>query len=224
MQTHHICQSVIILMFFLVSTAGNAGGLDGLSRYMGIETPPDTKKTEYRVGDRLEQKPTTEKSPYKQIKWDDLMPKDWDPTSDFKKLDFSKMKDSDPRAQEALQHLREAWVNAPIEPSMNGARIRIPGFIVPLEVVRHHITEFLLVPYFGACIHVPPPPSNQIIHVFPAKPMKKGMESMDAVWISGVLEAFPSDTEMGSAGYQMKEANVKTYVPSGDCPCPFPGS
>ena len=116
------------------------------------------------------------------------MPKDWDPMTDFKKLDFSKLKDSDPRAQEALQNLREAWNKAPIEPSMDGARIRIPGFIVPLEVAQHQITEFLLVPYFGAYIHVPPPPANQIIHVFPAKPLKKGLQSMDAVWISGMLE------------------------------------
>jgi hypothetical protein len=93
---------------------------------------------------------------------------------------------------------------------MNGARIRIPGFIVPLEEAHHQISEFLLVPYFGGCIHVPPPPSNQIIHVFPAKPLKN-MASMDAVWISGILEVFSSDTSMGSAGYRMKAQVVELY-------------
>lgn len=167
-------------------------------------------QTEYKVGDRLPQQ-SAAKSSYKTINdWDALMPKGWDPTKDFQKLDLSKMEDSDPRAQEALQRMREAWNNAPVEPSMNGARIRIPGFIVPLEEAHHQISEFLLVPYFGGCIHVPPPPSNQIIHVFPLKPLKN-FKSMDAIWISGVLEVFPSDTNMGSAGYRMKAEVVEKY-------------
>jgi uncharacterized protein len=167
---------------------------------------------DYKVGDRLHQQDSNTKSKYKTINdWDVLMPKNWDPMKDFKKLDLSKMKDSDPRTQELLQRLRDAWNNSPTEPSMNGKPIRIPGFIVPLEVVRHQITEFLLVPYYGGCIHVPPPPSNQIIHVFPPKPLQKGMASMDAVWISGVLESFPSDTDMGSAGYRMKADIIEPY-------------
>ena len=211
MQIHRIFQSAIILIFLLSGVAASAGALDGLSRYAGIEAAPGAKKTDYKVGDRLEQHSSAAKSSYKNVSWDDLMPKGWDPMKDFKKLDFSKMKDFDPRAQEALQKLREAWNNAPVEPLLNGARIRIPGFIVPLEVVRHQITEFLLVPYFGGCIHVPPPPANQIIHVFPSKPLKKGMQSMDAVWISGTMETTPSDTDMGSAGYRMKAEVVELY-------------
>lgn len=167
--------------------------------------------TDYKVGDRLQQHAAGKKSSYREVTWDDLMPKDWDPMTEFKKVDFSKMKDSDPRAMDALKKLREAWNNAPIEPSMNGARIRIPGFIVPLEVVHHRITEFLLVPYFGGCIHVPPPPANQIIHVFPEQPLKKSMQSMDAIWISGTMETSPSDTNMGSASYKMKAEVVEPY-------------
>lgn len=197
MQTQRIFQSTV-LVFFLSGLAASAAALD-------------SKKTDYQVGDRLQQHSTAAKSPYKETTWDDLMPKDWDPMKDFKKLDLSKLKDSDPRAQEALLHLREAWNNAPVESSMNGAHIRIPGFIVPLEVANHQISEFLLVPYFGGCIHVPPPPANQIIHVFPSKPLKKGMQSMDAVWISGVLETLPSDTDMGSASYRMKAEVVAPY-------------
>jgi len=171
--------------------------------------------SDYKVGDRLQQQQqhsSGAKSTFKQVTWDDLVPKGWDPMKGFKKLNLSKLKDSDPRAQEALQQMREAWNNAPVEPKMDGARIRIPGFIVPLEVVRHQITEFLLVPYFGGCIHVPPPPSNQIIHVFPMKPLTD-MQSMDAVWISGKLETYPSDTSMGSASYRMKAEVVEPYKP-----------
>ena len=167
---------------------------------------------DYKVGDRLQQHGSAHaKSKYRNITWDDLMPKDWDPMTEFKKVDFSKMKDSDPRAMDALKKLREAWNNAPIEPSIDGANVRIPGFIVPLEVVHHQITEFLLVPYFGGCIHVPPPPANQIIHVFPVKPLKKGMQSMDAIWISGTMQTSPSDTDMGSASYRMNAEVVEPY-------------
>ncbi|MCW5966727.1 MAG: DUF3299 domain-containing protein, partial [Bryobacterales bacterium] len=50
--------------------------------------------------------------------------------------------------------------------------VRVPGFIVPLEDSATEATEFLLVPYQGACIHVPPPPPNQIVHVMMAKGKK----------------------------------------------------
>lgn len=187
-----------VLTCFLSGLAGSVEAVNG-------------KKTNYRIGARLTQHSSTTKSSYKTVTWDDLMPKDWDPMTVVKKLDFSKMKDSDPRAQEALQNMREAWNKAPIEPKMNGARIRIAGFIVPLEVVSHQITEFLLVPFFGGCIHVPPPPDNQIIDVFPTKPLK-GLQTMDTVWISGALETVASDTEMGTAGYRMKAEVVERYT------------
>lgn len=93
---------------------------------------------------------------------------------------------------------------------MNGARIRIAGFIVPLEQTHHQITEFLLVPFFGGCIHVPPPPPNQIIHVTPEKPVENE-QTMSAVWISGVLEAISSDTNMGNTSFRMKAKMVEPY-------------
>lgn len=199
MQNHRITLFVILICL-MSGIGGNAVASDG-------------KNTDYQIGDRLQQPSARAKSAYKAATWDDLIPKDWDPMTNFKGINFSKMNDSDPRAIEALRKLREAWSSAPVEPSMEGKRIRIPGFVVPLEVVRHQITEFLLVPYFGGCIHVPPPPGNQIIHVFPPQPLKKGTQSMDAVWISGKLQAFSSDTDMGSASYRMKADIVEPYVP-----------
>ena len=77
---------------------------------------------------------------------------------EFADLNLDSLNDADPRAMKALEQLRNAWNNAPVVSSLNGSRIRIPGFIVPLENQRGQVTEFLLVPYFGACIHTPPPP------------------------------------------------------------------
>jgi hypothetical protein len=169
--------------------------------------------SDYRVGDRLpqaSQKPAASGN-YKEIRWDALMPPDWDPMAALKGLDFAKLDDSDPRATEALERLRKEWSKAPVNAAMNGARIRIPGFIVPLEGERGKLREFLLVPYFGACIHVPPPPANQVIHVKSAKPVQ--FESMDAVWVNGVIETFHAPTQMGDAGYRMTADAVSVFKP-----------
>lgn len=165
---------------------------------------------EYRVGDRL----TTDKAgsqTYRQIEWDDLIPKGWDPMAAFKGLDLARLKDSDPKAQEALEKMRSAWDQAPVETALNGQRVRIAGFVVPLERKGEQILEFLLVPYFGACIHVPPPPANQIIHVVPEKPVT-GMRTMDAMWVSGTLKLDRSETGMGVSGYRLRGEALAPYT------------
>lgn len=148
---------------------------------------------------------------FREIKWDDLVPKDWDPLKQFKNMNFSLMNDSDPRANELLKRMRETWDNAPTNNDMDGASVRIPGYLVPLEETKAGLKEFLLVPYFGACIHTPPPPANQIIHVKTDKPAK-GFRSMDTVWISGTLKTLRSDSYMGASGYRMDAVVVEPYV------------
>ncbi|MDO9315798.1 MAG: DUF3299 domain-containing protein [Burkholderiaceae bacterium] len=148
---------------------------------------------------------------FREIKWDDLVPQDWDPLKQFKNTNFSVMNDSDPRAAEMLKRMRETWDNAPTNNQMDGVAVRIPGYLVPLEDNKSGLKEFLLVPYFGACIHTPPPPANQIIHVKPQKP-PKGFRSMDTVWVSGTLKTLRSDSYMGSSGYRMDAVNVEAYV------------
>lgn len=176
---------------------------------------------DYKVGDRLsapapgaaKNKPATSapaSAGYKEKTWDDLMPKNWDPMAPLKGLKLDNLKDGDPRAIEALEKIRAAWNNAPIEPALDGERIRIPGFVIPLERAGNNVSEFLLVPYFGACIHTPPPPSNQIIHVRISKPLAN-MRTMDTMWVSGVMHAGKIDTEMGQAGYQLKAEWITPY-------------
>lgn len=168
-------------------------------------------KPDYKVGDRLPQKPAAAAPvAYKETPWDALVPASWNPAKEFAAVNFGSLDDSDPRAIAALEKLREAWDNAPVVPALNGTRVRVAGFMVPLESHEGLVREFLLVPYFGACIHTPPPPANQIIHVLPARPYKSDRE-MDAVWISGVLETTRAGTDMGNAGYRMKAELVTPY-------------
>ena len=148
---------------------------------------------------------------FREIQWDDLVPRDWDPLKQFKSTNFSLMNDSDPRAAEMLKRMRETWDNAPTNNEMDGVAVRIPGYLVPLEDTKTGLKEFLLVPYFGACIHSPPPPANQIIHVKPQKP-PKGLHSMDTVWVSGTLKTLRSDSYMGASAYRMEAVSVEPYV------------
>lgn len=147
---------------------------------------------------------------YEEIKWEALVPKGWDPAREFRGLDFSKLDDADPRAMEALDKLRAMWDNAPTEPALDGRRIRLPGFIIPLERKGEQVVEFLLVPYFGACIHTPPPPANQIIHAVSGKPVGK-MRTMDTVWVTGTLGIKRSETAWGYAGYRLTVDKVWPY-------------
>ena len=79
-----------------------------------------------------------------------------------------------------------------------------------LDQAKDGLREFLLVPYFGACIHTPPPPANQIVHVRSQTPVK-GLRSMDAVWVSGTLQIDSTKTDMGVSGYAMIAHQVQAY-------------
>ena len=81
----------------------------------------------------------------------------------------------------AAQQVMDFSVNK----ALDGSNVKLPGFIVPLEVSKEgKVTEFFLVPYVGACIHVPPPPPNQIIYVRDEKGL--ALESIwEAYWVTG---------------------------------------
>lgn len=162
---------------------------------------------DFKIGERLAAKPQTPK----EISWDDLLPPGWNPAKELEGLDLDKLDDADPRAMDALAKLRAMWNAAPPNRAMAGRAIRIPGFVVPLEYGKKALTEFLLVPYFGACIHVPPPPANQVIHVVTDTPYKT-KTYMDAVWIEGVVEVAAKKTDLGDAGYRVRASKVEVYV------------
>ena len=157
-------------------------------------------------------KPSTSGA-YTELRWDDLVPKGWDPMKGLKDKgigNLAALNDGDPKAVALMRELREAWDNAPAETQLDGTRIKLPGYLVPLEESAGGHTEFLLVPYFGACIHTPPPPANQIVLVVPAKPAA-GYRSMDTVWVSGTLKATRSNSPMGASGYRLEGALVERY-------------
>jgi uncharacterized protein len=149
---------------------------------------------------------------FRDIDWLALVPKDWKPQQLLDRKKAQSLNDGDALAQEMMKELREVLDSAPTVAAMDGADIRLPGFIVPLEQSKEGLSEFLLVPYQGACIHTPPPPANQIVHVLARKPVK-GFQSMSAVWVTGKLRATRRDSGMGVSGYALDLAGVEPYRP-----------
>ncbi len=91
---------------------------------------------------------------------------------------------------------------APVVQSLDGKRVKIGGYVVPLDLDARTVKELLLVPFVGACIHVPPPPSNQVIHVM-ALTGFKFRDLFDPVWVTGRLTVMQSSTELADAGYAL---------------------
>ena len=145
------------------------------------------------------------------LAWSEMIPPDAPAeVPNMKPLhDLSQM--SDALAAESAPAAKQDLPNAPVVQSLDGQAIRLPGYIVPLEVNEEgRTTEFLLVPYFGACIHVPPPPSNQIVHVKSEVGVKLD-ELYQPYWVEGPLQVKASTSELADAGYQMAADKIYVY-------------
>jgi hypothetical protein len=106
---------------------------------------------------------------------------------------------------------QQALVSTKIIEQLDGQLVRIPGFVVPVEFDEESITEFFLVPYFGACIHSPPPPPNQIIYVH--APYGLQLNTLyDPFWISGTINTTLVENYMATAAYSLKMASYEAYT------------
>jgi hypothetical protein len=92
--------------------------------------------------------------------------------------------------------------------ALDGERVRIGGYVVPLDFNATRIIEFLLVPFVGACIHVPPPPTNQIVYVKAPEGFEAGSD-FDPVWVTGTLKVETADTGLAVAGYSLAADQVE---------------
>ena len=111
------------------------------------------------------------------------------------------------RFQKALQSTR-------VIASFDNKRIRIPGFIVPLSANEaRDVTEFFIVPYFGACLHMPPPPPNQILYSKFEQGVK--VENLNApFWFEGTLKITTTSNDTATSAYEILLENVKPYSES----------
>ncbi|PHR51256.1 MAG: hypothetical protein COA47_18160 [Robiginitomaculum sp.] len=95
--------------------------------------------------------------------------------------------------------------------NLDGAYIRMPGFVVPFDLNSQGVTDFMLVPYLGACIHTPPPPANQLVLVRAATPWP-GDQPWEPVWVTGVMRTRLQSTKLGETGYSIAADEMEIYV------------
>ena len=161
-------------------------------------------------------------SEYQEIEWTQLMPQEdlaalLNPPDYLAGIEDGSQEDSVEAFKdkefdnEGTNRFQQALVSTQVVKSFENKRIRIPGFIVPLQTNgAQKITEFFIVPYFGACIHMPPPPPNQIIHVKVDHDIE--LESLyDPFWFEGTLAIDTTENAMGTAAYRLKLASVQPY-------------
>ncbi len=151
---------------------------------------------------------------YQQIMWDALIPADFTVEAIMAKYgdQLAQIQDGSSEAADLYIQMQAEFNNAPVNEDMDGSLVRLPGFIAPLEYTDELITEFLLVPYFGACIHVPPPPANQTVLVKLSE--GEGITFEDSYypfWVMGQLVAEGASTDLAQAGYYIENALVEPY-------------
>lgn len=154
---------------------------------------------------------------YKKVSWLDLLPED-----DLKALtsppegleDIEEGSSEDTLSQETVSDERywQALESTNVVEEFNNASVRIPGFIVPLDFDDPQlVTEFFVVPYFGACLHMPPPPPNQIVYVKYPDGLKLNSMS-DAFWLSGVMTANLVENDMAKSAYTLRVEHIEPYT------------
>lgn len=107
---------------------------------------------------------------------------------------------------------QQALVSITVKKAVNNAAIKIPAFIVPLEFDdEQKVTQFFMVPFFGACLHLPPPPPNQTIFVNYPRGLK--LESLyDPYWISGVIKTSLVENDTAKAAYSLEMHAFELYT------------
>ncbi|MGH1419738.1 MAG: DUF3299 domain-containing protein [Hyphomicrobiaceae bacterium] len=125
---------------------------------------------------------------------------------------------------EAIYKKYQAWQVAKekqgntLVSSLDDATVRIAGYLLPLDVSDKGVSEFLLVPYVGACIHVPPPPANQMVFVSLEQSYKVDGLYVP-VWVTGKMKAKKTEKTLTLAdgastvpvGYTLHGMNVEPY-------------
>lgn len=139
----------------------------------------------------------------KQVMWDDLIP----PGVPYAEI----------VGEGVIDFENDSWspeydANAlKLNEELDGALIRMPGYIIPMDLGSEGVTSFILVPYVGACIHTPPPPPNQLVFVTSQKPWP-GDQLWDPVWVTGIMRTQMKTTELAEIGYALTAESMEVYV------------
>ena len=177
------------------------------------DTPSARETTTVAANDTPSDEPASQQAPSgaREMEWDALIPDDYRPDKLMQDLNFDELSDDDPRAAELTAKLRELWDKAPVRDDLDGVEMRLPGFVVPVETSTEETTGFLLVPYYGACVHVPPPPANQTVYVVTQSGMGFRPELFEVVWVTGTMSVATIENDVAKAGYTLYATAIAPY-------------
>lgn len=148
--------------------------------------------------------------------WEDLVPESAvikNPIDELSKEDYYALTDDEYQTlmEDYQAKVEQSMATAPIVNELNGKLVTLAGYAVPLDFEAETVHEFLLVPYFGACIHVPPPPRNQTVYV----KIENGTDLnglWDAISVTGEMETTQISTDLAEAGYIIQANTIEPYV------------
>ncbi len=153
-------------------------------------------------------------SDFSEIEWEDLVPAGYSHEEVWARYDdrLADVEYGSPEETALYEQMQSEIDNDIVEPALDGQKIRLEGFVAPLTYDGDIVTEFLLVPYFGACIHVPAPPANQTVMVTLDKANGFTIdEAWGAVWVEGVMTIDANTTELGATGYTIDGQSSGVY-------------
>ena len=138
----------------------------------------------------------------REITWDDLLPVGVPYSEIIGEGELDEVNDTwNPIYDENATKLNE---------SLDGSYIKMPGFIIPFDIGVKGVTEFMLVPYTGACIHMPPPPANQLVMVNAKTPWRSD-DLWNPVWVIGMMRMQLQTTDLGQTGYAIVADQMEVY-------------
>ena len=151
-----------------------------------------------------------------ELEWGDLVPEDFvppeNPLMTMTNEEIDKLMDGSDESNAELARLEAAFNYAPINPKLDGMRIKLPAYVTPLEYDgQSKAKEFLLVPYVGACMHSPPPPSNQIVHALAGEVIDIP-QIYDPVWAFGTIHAEAITSSLAESGYKLDLEKIIPYT------------
>lgn len=150
-----------------------------------------------------------------ELQWEDLIPEGFIPAANpldtMSTEQIDKLFNGSEASLQRIEEIEEMLAYAPTDKSLNGKLVKIPGYIVPLDFDgQTQMNEFLIVPYFGACIHSPPPPANQVVHAT-TNELVTVEDPYAPVWAIGILSSETSKSDLAEAGYLLKVNKLLPY-------------
>lgn len=195
----------------VAATDGAPNPQHGLTLDEWVKSSP-TKEDGVLLGGESSPRPAREG--YATVDWSDLIPPGQSAQEVYEKFEqqLLEVEYGSKEADELYAAIEAEFDTEAVNTELDGQNIRLAGFVAPLTFDDEVITEFLLVPNFGACIHVPAPPPNQTIMVTVER--EDGLtikESWGAVWVEGTLTAAPATTDLATASYTFTGATSGVY-------------